>query len=110
MQDAAVAQRLAESSLLGALDPASREALVALGRQRRFGVGQTLFQRGDPPDFMALILSGCVRVCLFSAERKYDIHSWHSMKGGSCESGDILRHVECCADRLGAEMRWVLAL
>jgi CRP-like cAMP-binding protein len=68
MQDAAAAHSFAGGSLLGALCDEDREALLALGRRRSFAAGQTLFQRGDAGDFMALVLSGCVRVCLFSAD------------------------------------------
>jgi CRP-like cAMP-binding protein len=67
MDDADDEKTFRSGALLSALDPADRDALLALGRRRVFESGQTLFQQGEPGDFMVVILSGCVRVCLFSA-------------------------------------------
>jgi CRP/FNR family transcriptional regulator, cyclic AMP receptor protein len=44
------------------LDPAPRDALFSYGVTKRYGTGQTIFERGDAGDSMMLVLSGRVRI------------------------------------------------
>lgn len=44
------------------------EALRAIGRTRRFRNRQTIFSRGDPGDFLAIVESGVARISLFNPD------------------------------------------
>ena len=44
------------------LDPAPHDALFSYGVTKRYGTGETIFERGDAGDSMMLVLSGRVRI------------------------------------------------
>lgn len=57
-----------DESLLGALDPAQSEALLALGRVRRYPAGTTLFNEGETSDRVAVLREGLVKISFFTDE------------------------------------------
>lgn len=59
---------LASSEIFSELDECVLRQLEQLGRQRTYRARETLFQKGDTSDFLVAILSGCVRVCVYSVE------------------------------------------
>ncbi len=58
---------LRPGSLLADLSEPSLEKLNALGALRRFPKGQTIFQKGDDGDFLAIVVEGRLKVCTFTA-------------------------------------------
>jgi len=56
-----------EGSLLADLPADCVDRLAPLGRTRTWTKGQTIFQKGDDGDFLAVILSGRVKISAFSA-------------------------------------------
>lgn len=59
---------VASSAVLGCLDEADRERLLDRGRRRSYPPRAALFHKGDPGSFMAVVLQGCVRIRVSSAE------------------------------------------
>lgn len=59
---------LASSEIFSELDAEVLCQLEQLGRRRSYRARETLFQKGDASDFLVAILSGCVRVCVYSVE------------------------------------------
>ncbi|MEL6285143.1 MAG: Crp/Fnr family transcriptional regulator [Pseudomonadota bacterium] len=57
---------LRDGSLLADLPGACLERLAPLGQNKRFAKGQTVFQKGDPGDFLAVILGGRLKISTFS--------------------------------------------
>lgn len=57
-------QGLARHALFAGLPPEVVDRIEALGVRRRWRAGATIFQRGDPPGEMALLLSGRVRLAV----------------------------------------------
>lgn len=57
-----------DESLLGALDPARSEALLALGRPRHYPAGTTLFNEGETSDRVAVLREGLVKISFFTDE------------------------------------------
>jgi CRP-like cAMP-binding protein len=55
-------------SLFGSLSPCDLEAVLARAVLRRFTRGDLIMRRGDPALGMSVILQGCVRVGVISAE------------------------------------------
>ncbi|MEL6662101.1 MAG: Crp/Fnr family transcriptional regulator [Pseudomonadota bacterium] len=55
-----------QGSLLADVPRASLETLISEGRDRALTKGQILFQKGDPGDFVAVVLSGCLKVSAYS--------------------------------------------
>ena len=58
--------QLDENSILAELPEACLEALVKSGQKRSYSKGQTIFQKGDEGDFLAIILSGQLKISGFS--------------------------------------------
>lgn len=50
--------------LFAGLDPAALEALAGLAQRRQWQAGETLFQRGDPGDWMLALAEGRVKLTL----------------------------------------------
>ena len=50
--------------LFAGLDPAALEALAGLAQRRHWQAGETLFQRGDPGDWMLALAEGRVKLTL----------------------------------------------
>lgn len=50
--------------LFAGLDPAALEALAGLAQRRQWQTGETLFQRGDPGDWMLALAEGRVKLTL----------------------------------------------
>ena len=53
--------------LFAGLDPAALEALAGLAQRRHWQAGETLFQRGDPGDWMLALAEGRVKLTLTTA-------------------------------------------
>jgi CRP/FNR family transcriptional regulator, cyclic AMP receptor protein len=53
-------------SLLSDLPAQCLERLAPAGRSRQLDKGQTLFQKGDPGDFLAVVLEGSLKISTFS--------------------------------------------
>ena len=56
----------ANCGFLGGLAAAERDALLEHGRKRRYTAGDTLFHEGDASDWVAVLLSGRVKVSYFA--------------------------------------------
>ena len=54
------AETLENLSFFHGLDPADREALLAISERRRYGAGETIFAEGDPPGSLRVLVSGLV--------------------------------------------------
>jgi len=67
---------------LSALPPAHAEALLALGRPRRYAEGAALFHERQPGDRVLVLLSGRVKLCSLSSDREVIL--------GIREPGDLL--------------------
>lgn len=61
---------LAQHHLLGTLDEADRQALLAQARIRHLAAGSTIFHRGDPGDGLYGVLRGRITVSVESEEGK----------------------------------------
>lgn len=59
---------LAQTSLFGTLDEATRNTIAGDMRPLRFDAGQIIIGRGDPGTEMFLVVSGRVRISVLSAE------------------------------------------
>lgn len=59
---------LANSEIFSELDDHVLRQLEQHGLRRKYAPRETLFQKGDPSDFVVAVLEGCVRVCVFSVE------------------------------------------
>ncbi len=57
---------ISEDSMLADLPEDQLDELGELGQMRTLSRGQTLYQKGDPGDFMAVVLSGGLKACSFS--------------------------------------------
>jgi CRP/FNR family cyclic AMP-dependent transcriptional regulator len=57
-----VRRTFAAHPVFDVLDPAPRDALFSYGVTKRYGTGETIFERGDAGDSMMLVLSGRVRI------------------------------------------------
>jgi CRP-like cAMP-binding protein len=57
-----VRRTFAARPVFDVLDPAPRDALFSYGVTKRYGTGETIFERGDAGDSMMLVLSGRVRI------------------------------------------------
>src|SRR5919202_3448947 len=62
VRSAQARRALAGNEVLGALEPAEAEALVARGRVARYEAAEAIFRQGDPGDSMMIVLSGRVRI------------------------------------------------
>ena len=59
---------LAQHFLLGQLDEAALDTLLAVASERRFTNGQVIFQKGDPGTSMMAVLGGRVRISAYSED------------------------------------------
>ena len=59
---------LAQHFLLGQLDEAALDTLLAIASERRFTNGQVIFQKGDPGTSMMAVLGGRVRISAYSED------------------------------------------
>lgn len=57
-----------DESLLGALDPAQSEALLSLGRARRYPAGSTLFNEGETSDRVIALTAGLVKLSFYTED------------------------------------------
>ncbi|MEM0986864.1 MAG: Crp/Fnr family transcriptional regulator [Pseudomonadota bacterium] len=62
-----LSQMVRGGSVLSDLPAACIDQLGTLGQRRAYAKGQTVFQKADPGDFLAIILSGRLKVSGFSA-------------------------------------------
>ena len=53
-------------SLLSDLPERCLEQLASEGRERTLSKNQVLFQKDDPGDYVAVVLSGCLKICAYS--------------------------------------------
>ncbi|MEO1324408.1 MAG: cyclic nucleotide-binding domain-containing protein, partial [Pseudomonadota bacterium] len=53
-------------SLLSDLSERCLDQLLSEGRERTLTKNQVLFQKDDPGDYVAVILSGCLKICAYS--------------------------------------------
>jgi CRP/FNR family cyclic AMP-dependent transcriptional regulator len=63
---APLSELISSASILADLPAEQLDRLGAIGQLRSLRKGQTLFQKGERGDFIAIILSGTVKVCAFS--------------------------------------------
>jgi len=68
MADGDLERMLRASSVFGCLEDGDRRRLAAAGQRRHYQPRQTIFQKHDAGSFMLAVLSGCVRVCIYSSE------------------------------------------
>jgi CRP-like cAMP-binding protein len=61
-------ERLRASSWFGTLAAPLQDTLISIAAVRRLGDGETLFQRGDPPDGLYCVVEGTIRIGATSAE------------------------------------------
>jgi len=59
---------LRQTGLFRSVPAQDLEAVVAISRLRAFRRGQILFTRGDPGDTLIVVISGCVKVVVRSAD------------------------------------------
>ncbi|MEM7767940.1 MAG: Crp/Fnr family transcriptional regulator [Pseudomonadota bacterium] len=64
-----------EGSILSDLPADCVDRLAPLGRSRSYPKGQTVFQKSDPGDFLAIILDGRLKVSSFSAAGAETVHN-----------------------------------
>ncbi len=77
---------LAASSVFSVLEPAPRDHLFSYGVTKRYGAGETIFERGDAGDSKMLVLSGRIRIGNVQANGKEAIINY-------AEPGDLLGEV-----------------
>ena len=68
MQDGQVESILSTSEIFSELEPEDLIRLEKAGLRRSYRPRETLFQKGDPSDFMVAVISGCVRICVYSVD------------------------------------------
>ncbi len=61
-----VATALANCPLFAGCSPEDRRWLIEQSRERRFARGQVLFLEGDPAEWLLVVLSGRLKVCVHS--------------------------------------------
>jgi CRP-like cAMP-binding protein len=66
-------------SLLAALPEDAIQKVLAIGKPRKFGKGETLFQQGDAGDSAYLILSGAVKISVVSAAGREIVFAYLSI-------------------------------
>ena len=66
-------------SLLAALPEDSIQKVLALGKPRKFGKGEMLFQQGDAGDSAYMILSGAVKISVVSAAGREIVFAYLSV-------------------------------
>jgi CRP-like cAMP-binding protein len=81
-----IRRALADNVVFGALEPARLDALFAYGMTKRYGAGETIFERGDAGDSMMVVLSGRIRIGNVQPNGKEAII-------GFAEPGDLLGEV-----------------
>ena len=59
---------LSTSEIFSELEPEDLLRLEKAGLRRSYRPRETLFQKGDPSDFMVAVISGCVRICVYSVD------------------------------------------
>lgn len=64
-----------EGSILADLPADCVDRLAPLGRTRSYPKGQTVFQKADPGDFLAIILDGRLKVSSFTAAGAETVHN-----------------------------------
>src|SRR5689334_4836321 len=65
---ASTTELLARTRLFGSIPASFRQAIAQEMRDARFQAGQLIFERGDPGDFVYLVLEGRVRLSVSTAE------------------------------------------
>ena len=68
MQDGQVESILSTSEIFSELEPEDLIRLEKAGLRRSYSPRETLFQKGDPSDFMVAVIKGCVRICVYSID------------------------------------------
>lgn len=68
MQNGPVESILSTSEIFSELEPGDLLQLEKAGLRRSFRPRETLFQKGDPSDFLVAVISGCVRICVYSVD------------------------------------------
>ena len=68
MRNGPVDSILATSEIFSEMEPEDLRRLEKAGLRRSYAPRETLFQKGDPSDFMVAVISGCVRICVYSVD------------------------------------------
>ena len=73
---------LKSNTFFGALSDAALDALIRKGHIKKFSRGDTIFRRGDPGDFLVVIVSGQIEISNITADAKEVVLNF-------LDSGDI---------------------